>query len=45
MRESKWSDTQIIQFALDIYDQLLADVREQDEREQTQEITEGGDVA
>ena len=45
MREVKWSDAQIIQFTLDIYDQLLADVREQDEREQAKKITEGGDVA
>ena len=37
MRETKWSDAQIIQFTLDIYDQLLADVREQDERERSEE--------
>jgi hypothetical protein len=41
MRELKWSDTQIIQFTLDIYDQLLADVREQDEREQAEEKRKG----
>ena len=45
MRELKWSDVQVTQFTLDIYDQLLADVREQEERERVEEVAEGGDVA
>jgi hypothetical protein len=36
MREPRWSDAQIVQFVYDVFDTLIASIRADEEREQTQ---------